>query len=137
MSAPRVIKRFRIRRDSVPLARLHVIGVLEHWRLPGLAGAAAQITSELAANAVLHAKGMGDFFELTLRRRPSGVVVLEVADSFAWRMPRVGSPNDHEESGRGLLIVGALAQRWGVRPRDPGKIVWAEICVGAAEAADR
>ncbi|MGP3635489.1 ATP-binding protein, partial [Streptomyces sp. 24-1644] len=28
------------------------------------------------------------------------------------------------ESGRGLLLVDVLADRWGVRERSPGKVVW-------------
>lgn len=31
------------------------------------------------------------------------------------------------ESGRGLVIVEALADRWGVGERVPGKIVWCEF----------
>nr|WP_237529740.1 ATP-binding protein [Streptomyces sp. SID3915] len=28
------------------------------------------------------------------------------------------------ESGRGLPLVDAVADRWGVRERGPGKVVW-------------
>lgn len=41
-------------------------------------------------------------------------------------------PDDDAEHGRGLLIVGALADRWGVVPGPcPRKTVWAEIDLGA------
>lgn len=33
------------------------------------------------------------------------------------------------EHGRGLLLVAALADKWGVRERDPGKVVWCEFRV--------
>ncbi|MFD3976796.1 ATP-binding protein [Streptomyces cyaneofuscatus] len=46
-------------------------------------------------------------------------------------MPELIKPADDETSGRGLLIVDALAERWGVRPRNPGKTVWAQLCTGA------
>jgi hypothetical protein len=38
---------------------------------------------------------------------------------------------DEGESGRGLVLVEALAVRWGWAPRRPlGKTVWAEVSVG-------
>jgi len=78
--------------------------------------------------AVEHATA-SDYFELGLRRR-NGVLILEVADSYQWLMPELRKPADDETSGRGLLIVDALAERWGVRPRDPGKTVWAHLAIG-------
>ncbi|MET9535427.1 ATP-binding protein [Streptomyces sp. NPDC006649] len=32
----------------------------------------------------------------------------------------------YDESGRGLLLLEALADRWGVAGRSPGKVVWCE-----------
>ncbi|WP_374935978.1 hypothetical protein [Streptomyces sp. SM10] len=51
-------------------------------------------------------------------------------------MATSGLPAD-EEAGRGLLLVGALAEEWGVLPRDgaPDKTVWAEIEGPACERA--
>ncbi|MFE3884721.1 ATP-binding protein [Streptomyces lydicus] len=126
MSGRTSIKRFRVRRDSVATARLHVRTTLTDWKLGGLIEDSVLITSELATNAVSHAKGTGDYFELALRRR-SGILVLEVADSYQWRMPELRKPGPDDPSGRGLLIVDALAQHWGVRPRHPGKTVWAHL----------
>ncbi|PVC91665.1 ATP-binding protein [Streptomyces sp. CS014] len=123
-------KRFRIRRDSIPAARRHVRTVLLDWKLCGLVDDASLIAGELATNVISHAKGTGDYFELGLRRR-NGVLILEVADSYQWRMPELRKPADDETSGRGLLIVDALAEQWGVRPRNPGKTVWAHLSVGA------
>ncbi|MFJ9635490.1 ATP-binding protein [Streptomyces sp. NPDC101178] len=122
-------KRFRVRRDSIPAARRHVRTVLVGWKLGGLVDDASLITSELATNVVAHAKGAGDYFELGSRRR-NGVLILEVADSYQWLMPELGKPADDDMSGRGLLIVDALAERWGVRPRNPGKTIWAQLPTG-------
>ncbi|ARF72548.1 ATP-binding protein [Streptomyces sp. NPDC012600] len=123
-------KRFRVRRDSIPAARRHVRTVLVGWKLGGLADDASLIASELATNVVTHAHGTGDYFELGLRRR-NGVLILEVADSYQWLMPELRKPTDDETCGRGLLIVDALAERWGVRPRNPGKTVWVQLATGA------
>ncbi|WP_219818947.1 ATP-binding protein [Streptomyces sp. SM11] len=119
-------KRFRVRRDSISAARRHVRTVLVGWKLAELIDDATLTTSELATNVIAHTKGTGDYFELGLRRR-NGVLILEVADSHQWLMPELRKPTDDETSGRDLLIVDALAERWGVRPRNPGKTVWAQL----------
>ncbi|MER5358964.1 ATP-binding protein [Streptomyces sp. NPDC002785] len=132
MSGRTHIKRFRARRDSVPAARHHAESVLTDWRLGGLIDETALIVSELSTNVINHAKGTGDYFELGLRRR-HGTLVLEVSDSYQWRMPELRTPPLDDLSGRGLVIVDALAAKWGVRPRDPGKTVWVHLAIGRAE----
>lgn len=56
---------------------------------------------------------------------------IEVTDTRGECLPSRPGPggSDHaSESGRGLLIVEALAARWGVTPGPlPRKTVWAEI----------
>ncbi|MGP3976912.1 ATP-binding protein [Streptomyces sp. 8N114] len=130
MSGRTNIARFRISKASVPRAREHVRLVLREWKLGHLGEDAALITSELATNVVTHAaRGIGDYFELVLRRR-DGVLVLEVSDSFQWEMPELRKPDPEETSGRGLLLVDALSQAWGVRPRTgAGKTVWVHLAV--------
>ncbi|NED01337.1 ATP-binding protein [Streptomyces sp. SID6648] len=86
------------------------------------------MASELATNVISHANGTGDYFELGLRRR-NGVLILEVTDSYQWLMPELRKRVDDETSGRGLFIVDALAEQWGVRPRNPGMTVWAHLSV--------
>ncbi|MFD9601602.1 ATP-binding protein [Streptomyces sp. NPDC059970] len=132
MSGRTHVKRFRARRDSVPAARRHVGYVLSEWRLGGLIDDTALLASELSTNVVNHAKGTGDYFELGLRRR-NGTLVLEVSDSYQWQMPELRTPTLDDLSGRGLVIVDAIAAKWGVRPRDPGKTVWVHLAIGQAE----
>lgn len=132
MSGRTSIKRFRVRRDSISVARLHVRTTLTDWKLGLLIEDAVLIASELTTNAVHHAKGMGDHFELSLRRR-DGVLALEVADSCQWRMPELHKPALLDLSGRGLFLVDALSDSWGVRPRDPGKTVWAHLALHRTE----
>ncbi|MEV0281623.1 ATP-binding protein [Streptomyces sp. NPDC050610] len=112
--------------DSVPDARHHVEALLTEWKLGGLIDDASLIVSELTSNVIKHARGIGDFFEVELRRR-SGVLILEVSDSFQWRMPELKEPCEEDTDGRGLLIVDALSEKWGVRPRQTGKTVWAQL----------
>ncbi len=52
-------------------------------------------------------------------------VRIEVHDPVR-RRPRHKPRNPARRRGRGLLVVGALANSWGVADRPLGKIVWAE-----------
>ncbi|MER8098084.1 ATP-binding protein [Streptomyces goshikiensis] len=81
--------------------------------------------SELATNALLHGVPPGRGYRLRLLRF-EGVVRVEVHDSGPGR-PRVGGRNPSSEGGRGLLLVAELADRWGIGPRTPGKVVWSEF----------
>ncbi|PYC80581.1 ATP-binding protein [Streptomyces tateyamensis] len=63
--------------------------------------------------------------------RADGVLTLEVTDGGASTRPLPASPSLTARGGRGLSIVGKLAQAWGVRDA-PG-----EVTVWAALAADR
>ncbi|MEU9317106.1 ATP-binding protein [Streptomyces sp. NPDC048295] len=132
MSGRTHIRRFRARRDSVPAARRHVESVLTEWKLGGIIDETTLVASELSTNAVNHGKGTGDYFELGLRRR-NGTLVLEVSDSYQWRMPELRAPTLDDLSGRGLVIVDAVAAKWGVRPRDPGKTVWVHLTITHTE----
>ncbi|MEC4018437.1 ATP-binding protein [Streptomyces sp. H27-D2] len=129
MSGRTDIKRFRIRRASVPEARHHVETLLAGWKLGGLIEVAALIVSELTTNVVNHAHGTGDFFELALRRR-GGVLILEVSDSYRWQLPELQKAGPDDTTGRGLFLVDALSERWGVRPREAGKTVWVHLPIG-------
>ncbi len=87
--------------------------------------------SELATNALLHGVPPGRGFLVRLRLDPAaGVLRVEVHDSGHGEV----CPADPEalgvaESGRGLLLVTALADEWGVGERNPGKVVWCEFAV--------
>ena len=56
-------------------------------------------------------------------RRTATDLTVEVSDGSA-QLPQPRSAVEDEESGRGLLLVRALAASWGVRPTDEGKTTW-------------
>jgi two-component sensor histidine kinase len=95
----------------------------------------ALVVGELAANAVQHGRVPGREFGLRLALdRAAGLLRVEVADAAsAKRLPgAVPSSPPEDESGRGLLLVDALAMRWGSAPRRPvGKTVWAELSLNS------
>ncbi|WP_245996346.1 ATP-binding protein [Streptomyces armeniacus] len=104
---------------------------------------AAYVVAELAANAVQHGRVPGRGFRLALALTPGdgsagdSTLRIEVTDARAERLPgtRRHAPHPDDESGRGLLLVGALADRWGVIPGPvPGKTVWAELDLASVPA---
>ncbi|WP_258053893.1 ATP-binding protein [Streptomyces sp. Ru72] len=126
---------FAMRFTSTPrgarLARRLVSHRLDEWGHPygsPLNETVTLIASELAANAVRHGHVPGRDFHVRLTETPE-VVRLEVCDTRTERLPASRPPQDpaNDESGRGLLLVEALADLWGVVPRNPGKGVWAEV----------
>lgn len=107
--------------SSVALLRRYVDGALE---MEGIGAEDVQlITSELATNAVEH--GAGDRMMLVLSGDGERVRV-ELTDGGGGE-PRVRAPGAEEENGRGLMIVTAVAARWGVRRDGGGTRVWAEV----------
>ncbi|MEU9360039.1 ATP-binding protein [Streptomyces sp. NPDC048301] len=131
--APRSFaQRFSATRRGARLARLLTAVQLTEWGLPGGTESHAAVTSvvaELAANAVLHGRVPGRDFGLIIAcddgRR---VITVEVSDTHPDR-PVSSRSDPLDDQGRGLVLVEALAARWGVRDRvGPGKTVWAE-CV--------
>jgi anti-sigma regulatory factor (Ser/Thr protein kinase) len=117
------------------LARLLATEQLRSWGLP--MDPARQIVAELASNAAFHGRVPGRDFRLTLYVI-SDTLFIEVTDTRCERMPELGTPSAHAEAGRGLLLVEALADRWGVTEgRFPRKTVWAQLGVTSSVAASR
>ncbi|WP_313904711.1 ATP-binding protein [Streptomyces sp. SLBN-118] len=74
--------------------------------------AAGQIVAELAANAALHGRVAGRDFRLAVRLTDMGTVRIEVTDTRADLLPHATEgPLPEGESGRGLLLVEAYADR--------------------------
>ncbi|GAA1536889.1 hypothetical protein GCM10009730_52620 [Streptomyces albidochromogenes] len=98
---------------------------LARWDMVELTDAAELALTELVANVVRHVPGR--HCTLLVLRRPGGLRV-EVAD----RCPRpasltAGTGGDGlAETGRGLLLVEAVTDRWGTVPTPGGKTVWFE-----------
>lgn len=108
-------------------ARRFVVSALRDWALLDFAEAAALGAAELAANAVLHSRGA---FTVAVRRIPHGVRV-DVQDDRPERLPVVVptslEPLDTGVTGRGLMLVAAVAHRWGYFTTDAAKTVWFEL----------
>lgn len=119
------------------LARYHLDG----WGIAydsELSDAAEAIVAELAANAVTHGRVEGRDFEVAVTLH-TDTLRIEVSDTRTERVPpeRAEPPAVDEESGRGLVIVAALAAEWGVTGRAVGKTVWAQLALPDFPGAGR
>ncbi|MFK0229769.1 ATP-binding protein [Streptomyces sp. NPDC090303] len=93
---------------------------LTRWDLDGLADPAALALTELVANVVRHVPGRR--CHMLILREPEGLRV-EVADGVPGSLvAKAAGPL--EEHGRGLMLVEAVTDRWGVVERPDGKTVW-------------
>lgn len=98
---------------------------LEDWNMAALVDDVQLAAGELLVNVLLHTES-GAVLTLEVVPEPVRRVRLWVKDrSSAW--PRRRPPGESATSGRGLLLVDAVATRWGVEPRGDGKAVWCEF----------
>lgn len=112
---------------AVPEVRRALRELLRHWGEPGAADVAELLASELVTNALIHTEHGA---VVTATMTPSTLRV-EVRD-FATDLPAPYSPAaDDGTHGRGLVLVQALADAWGVLTHGVGKIVWFEQSAGS------
>jgi hypothetical protein len=124
---------------AAPCARLHSTLVLWEWQLGALVRTAGLVVSELVGNAVQATAGLtGSRFAGHWAPGTPPVrmwlsaddhrVVIQVWDGSD--RPPVPQPVEPEaDSGRGLLLVGALSAEWGcyTPEKSSGKVVWAVV----------
>ncbi|MFF3834973.1 ATP-binding protein [Streptomyces sp. NPDC002458] len=121
---------YRRERRSVPLVRQFVREALLDWACEADLDDVLLCVSELATNALLHGVPPGRGFRVQLTC--GSVLRIEVHDSGGGQVGEPADPGPLAEGGRGLALVGALADAWGVGERDPGKIVWCEFAGSAS-----
>ncbi|WP_039630726.1 SpoIIE family protein phosphatase [Streptomyces sp. 769] len=98
---------------------------LDQWRAGAVTHDVEVAASELIANALTHTES-GALVSVELVPGAPRRLRLEVEDrSSQW--PRRRHPGETATSGRGLLLVEALSDRWGAEPRGSGKALWCEF----------
>lgn len=104
------------------LARSAVQPVLVSWGFQDTdwLAAAEVLISELVSNAVRHG---GGYVSLDVRAH-DGRVTLGAADGSGVLPQRRDADTD---GGRGILLIEALSERWGVHDHEGGKRVWVEL----------
>ncbi|MES4891405.1 ATP-binding protein [Streptomyces sp. NPDC096012] len=111
--------------ESAQVARKLVRTALGAWRLEELTDTAILLVTELVANAVTHTNSR--VIRVVVSRPSERFVRIGVVDK-ARVLPEMVKPSeDLLTGGRGLLLVDALAERWGTDMHRWGKQVWAEL----------
>ncbi|MFJ1609900.1 SpoIIE family protein phosphatase [Streptomyces sp. NPDC088253] len=105
----------------VARARKHATEQLTAWGLDDAAFITELTVSELVTNAIRYGRPP---IQLRLIHEDS-TLTCEVFDSSS-TAPHMRRARTFDEGGRGLLLVGQLARRWGTRHALTGKTVWAE-----------
>jgi anti-sigma regulatory factor (Ser/Thr protein kinase) len=114
---------------SISHARRFVRRAVESLGAEAAVDDAVLLISELATNALLHARSP---FTIEVTRSADRVRICIVdASPLA---PKVRSYGDDATTGRGLQLVQTLSAAWGVQPRRPGKTVWVELLVDGSTA---
>ena len=111
-------------------ARRFVGGALAHGCTAEQRDVVTLLTSELAANAVLHAR---TDFEVRIELGDDWITVAVVDDNP--RRPVPASVSAEASSGRGLTLVESLAAQWGVEVVRGGKTIWFRVATGEARPA--
>jgi serine phosphatase RsbU (regulator of sigma subunit)/PAS domain-containing protein/anti-sigma regulatory factor (Ser/Thr protein kinase) len=108
-------------------ARRFVLEALTDWCQSELVDDAALSTTELVTNAILHSRTP---FTVAVRRIPQGIridVQDDRPDRLPLEVPTSLEPLDTGVTGRGLILVAAVAHRWGYFTTDTAKTVWCEL----------
>jgi hypothetical protein len=110
---------FAFSREAPAAARHFAVATLNAWGAGDLAGDVALVVTELAANAIVHA-------------RSAFTVILSVHDDALRISVRDAVPLDgaglRAAPQHGLAVVDALASRWGVESLgNAGKTVWVDL----------
>jgi len=114
--------------ESVAGVRRFATNVLSGWSIaPDVIDDVVMVVGELVTNAILHSRSP---IELRLSRTSDRLVVAVHDGTTA--VPRRQQSSLDAEHGRGMQLVSAIADQWGVRPTEHGKSVWCEIYMDTA-----
>lgn len=121
LSAPNSPSSPKVCRDTI--AALLCANDLAH-----LVDTAKLLVSEAVTNITLHTSTYMIELDALVQ---DGSLLVTVRDDDPDQRPRVRTPANDEETGRGLLLVQALSSTWGVTwtggSQPPGKRVWFEL----------
>lgn len=112
--------------DAPGSARRFVTDVLQTCERSELVEDARLVVTELATNAVSHARSD---FTVSCRWMYPGVRITVGDSSRALPVRAVG--HSTKPGGRGLALIEAVSADWGNVPRPIGKLVWAELAAPA------
>jgi anti-sigma regulatory factor (Ser/Thr protein kinase) len=122
--------------SAVPWARRVLGHMLRAWQLENISDTALLLLSELVTNAVQASGDSGDrhhgdqqMIAFTLQLTDTSLV-MEVWDTNP-ALPVLQESDITGDHGRGLLLVDFMADQWGHRAENGGKVVWCKVAIRA------
>ncbi|GGZ22649.1 hypothetical protein GCM10010365_48610 [Streptomyces poonensis] len=110
------------------IMRLH-LGI---WGLQHITHDAQLCMSELVSNVITH---VGDGTPATLAVAMNGTYLrIEVHDPDTRALPTLRDVGSDSETGRGMALVGVIADHWGVQLQPERKVTWCELATEQAPA---
>ncbi|EDY48207.1 conserved hypothetical protein [Streptomyces clavuligerus] len=119
--------------DARRVAQMRRIGhaSLRKWGLRRVADEALLIISELVTNAIENGRGSSVGFSISYT---GAIVRIEVADGSHDRPCVRRRGGLYDESGRGLVLIEAIASSWGTS--EDGTRTWCELRISEAEQGE-
>lgn len=123
---------------SVSRARTHCRDFLASCGLPDahdFVDDMVLMVSELMTNAVTHGRvpGTSGRHVRMAMEKTGDVIRVEIRDTQSDEKPHLCA-DGHATGGRGLVLVDALSDAWGVNPNVIGKTVWVEKKLGTRDS---
>ncbi|MFD7295987.1 SpoIIE family protein phosphatase [Streptomyces sp. NPDC059897] len=113
--------------ERIAAARQQLRELLHDWSDPDQMDSAVLLVSEMVTNVLVHTDGDALLVaEMTRHGAEPRRLRVEVADASD-DLPHKRRPGELASSGRGLVLMELLADRWGVDPRGEGKSIWFEL----------
>ncbi|WP_442480950.1 ATP-binding protein [Streptomyces kroppenstedtii] len=117
--------RFLAEAEEVAVLRSALRIHLQRWDLEELIDTAQLCVSELVSNVVTHV-GPGTPATLIVSREGAGLRI-EVHDPDTRALPTLRNEGVDSESGRGMDLITAVTDRWGVQLLADRKVTWCEL----------
>lgn len=128
MTQPSWAVEFAALKEEVAVLRRDVRAYLGAWGLQDLVDEAQLCVSELVANVITH---VGAGTPTTLAVQLNGPSLrIEVHDPDTRALPTLVAADFESEGGRGMALVGAVTDRWGVQLGADRKVTWCELATG-------
>lgn len=113
--------------ERIAAARQQLRELLHDWTDTDQVDSAVLLVSEMVTNVLVHTDGDALLVaEMTRYGAEPRRLRVEVADASD-DLPHKRRPGELASSGRGLVLMELLADRWGVDPRGEGKSIWFEL----------
>ena len=121
--------------ERIAGVRSELRATLHDWDVPDHVDAALLLSSELLANVLVHTEQEAVLLAAVYGTPGGRRLRVEVADRSD-ELPHRRTPGEMASSGRGLILLELLADRWGMQPRGQGKCIWFELDEAGGDASD-